>query len=234
MNKRNKADCIVTAEYLRNIFEATDNARQSILKSFPYNKMTIIFCQGLKAYLKNAFGNDIEFDRDEIFACIHGKYKRTPFEIKTWNGIVLTIETKSNKNIIEVFKPILNEIIGAEPICEYDYCSQMQNVYPTVEWNLHPNDRLYELVNTPSNYCGCSIRNFNDLYTINTIKSLKEQLLTKEGYYLIFGDKNTNIKYHLHKFSLIQVLRPDINDIELCNWISNYQNKSFDKQLIKR
>jgi len=232
MNKKKNCN-VVTAEYLGNIFKATDEARQSILKSFPYNKMTIIFCQGLKVYLKSKFNKDIEFDRDEKFACIHGTYKGTPFEIKTWNGIVLTIENKNNLNIIKAFEPILTEIIGAQPICKYDCCSQIQNVYPTVEWSLHPNDRIYELISMPKNYCGCSIKNFNDLYTVTAIKTLKEQLLTEEGYNLIFGNKNSNIKYHLHKFSLIQVLRPDISDIELCNWISNYQNKLIDKQLIK-
>ena len=127
---------------LRAIFKATDEASKSILKSFPYNKMNIAFCQGLKVLLKEKFGSDIELDRDEKFACIHGSYKRAKFEIKTWNGIVLTIADERRAKVIEVFKPIFNEIIGAHPICSYDYHSITKEVYPTIEWSLNPNDRL--------------------------------------------------------------------------------------------
>lgn len=231
MNKKKKNYNVVTTEYLRNIFKATDEARQSILKSFPYNKMTILFCQGLKVLLKNKFGNDIEFDRDEKFGCIHGTYKNNAFEIKVWYGIVLTLENEKDTSMIEVFKPIINEIMDCEPICTYDYCSRMENVYPTVEWNLHPNDRLYELINMPGNYCGCYIKNFVDLYTANTIELLQDDLLTKEGYNLIFGNVKSNINYLTHKIELIKNLRPDITNELISDWIdSNQNNKQFIKQ----
>lgn len=232
MNKQKSSS--VSINELKAIFKATDEARQSILKSFPYNKMTIAFGEKLKLFLKELFGNDIEFDREERFACIHGSYKRVNFEIKTWNGIVFTIENKEQANLIEVFKPLFNQIIGASPICKYDYCSEMQTVYPTIEWNLHPEDRLYELVNLPENDCGCYKQNFQDFYTTSIITSLEEKLLTQEGYDAIFKSQKINIKYHFYKRKLIETLRPDIDINTLYNWIDNCQTFSeMSKQLVK-
>lgn len=232
MNKQKNSS--VSINELKAIFKATDEALQSILKSFPYNRMTIAFGEKLKVLLKELFGNDIEFDREERFACIHGSYKGTNFEIKIWNGIVLTIEKKEKDNIIEIFKPIFDQIIGAEPICQYDYCSEMNTIYPTIEWNLHPEERLYELVNLPENDCGCYKKNFQDFYTTAIIESLQDKLLTQEGYDAIFESKKNNIKYHFYKRRLIQTLRPDIDSNTLYNWIDGCQTfNEMSKQLVR-
>ena len=196
--------------------------------------MTVAFGEKLKNLLKQQFGNHIEFHREERFACIHGSYEDTNFEIKIWNGIVLTIEKKEKEELIEVFKPIFNQIIGLSPICKYDYCSDMKTVYPTIEWSLHPEDRLYELVNLPENDCGCYKQNFQDFYTTDIINSLGEKLLTQEGYNLIFQSKKDNIKYHFYKRRLIEMLRQDIEIDMLYSWIDSCQVfNEMNKQLIK-
>ena len=157
MNKKAKS-----INELNAIFRATDEARQSILKSFPYNKMTITFMEKLKCLLKEIFKENIEFGRDERFGYIQGIFKKVRFEINIWNGIILTIDDEKKANLISYFKPIFNRITDCNPICSYDYCSKMQTAYPTIEWSLHPEDRLYELVNMPEDETGCYKRNFKD------------------------------------------------------------------------
>ena len=201
------------------IFRATDEARQSILKSFPYNKMTITFMEKLKVLLKEIFKDNIEFER---------------VEINIWNGIVLTIDDAKKANLISYFKPIFNRITGSSPICSYDYCSKMNTTYPTIEWSLHPEDRLYELVNMPEEENGCYKKNFKDFYTKAIIDSLGDKLLTQDGYNIIFESRKNNIKYHFYKIRLIQILRPDIDNATLYNWIDASQAfNEMQKHLVK-
>ena len=219
---------------LNAIFKATDEARKSILKSFPYNKMTITFIRKLKFLLKEIFGENIIFGREEKFACIYGTYKGVYFEINTWCGIILTIEDKNCIKIFDEFKSIFNKIVGCNPICSYDYCTHTDEVYPTIEWNLHPEDRIYELVNMAEKELGCYKKNFKDFYTTSIINSLEEKLLTQEGYDKIFETKKNNIKYHFYKLRLIQSLRPDIDNNTLYEWIDSSQAyNEMKKQLIK-
>lgn len=233
MNKQKKKKEVVSIERLRNIYKTTDDARENILKCFPYNKMTNLFCQELKILLKNKFRENIEFERDELFGCIHGTYKGKRFEIKTWCGIVLTIENENNSNIIDVFTPIFNEIMETNPLCRYDYCTCTKEIYPTIEWSLHPQERLYELVNLTDNSC-TYIKNFQDFYMTNIINSLEDDLLTQEGYNLIFKSKKNNIKYHFYKLKLIKKLRSDLSNEDIYNWIDrceyyNLNSKQFTK-----
>lgn len=219
---------------LNAIFKATDEARKSILKSFPYNKMTIAFVKKLKILLSEIFKENISFDREEKFACIHGTYKGVNFEINVWCGIILTIEDEKKAKIIEDFKPIFNQIIGHNPICSYDYCTCIKTIYPTIEWNLHPEDRIYELVNMAEKELGCYKKNFKDFHTKAIIDSLEEKLLTQEGYNTIFETKKNNIKYHFYKIRLIQTLRPDIDNNTLYEWIDTSQAyNEMQKQLVK-
>jgi len=219
---------------LNAIFKAIDEARKSILKSFPYNKMTISFVQKLKVLLKEIFGEKIEFDREEKFACIHGTYENTKFEINVWCGIILTIENEKKAGILSHFKPIFDQIVGCAPICSYNYCTCIKTVYPTMEWNLHAEERIYELVNMPQNNLGCYRKDFKDFYTTSIIDSLGDQLLTQDGYNAIFESKKNSIKYHFYKVRLIQTLRPDIDNATLYDWIDNSQAyNEMQKQLIK-
>lgn len=219
---------------LNAIFKAIEEARKSILKSFPYNKMTINFMENLKILLKEIFKENIEFGRDERFGYIQGTFKKVRFEINIWNGIVLTIDNEKKANLISYFKPIFNRITGTNPICSYDYCSKIQTACPTIEWSLHPEERLYELVNMSEDETGCYKRNFKDFYTTAIIDSLGDKLLTQEGYNAIFESKKNNIKFHFYKVRLIQTLRPDIDNTTLYDWIDASQAfNEMQKQLVK-
>lgn len=219
---------------LNAIFRATDEARQSILKSFPYNKMTINFTEKLKRLLKEIFKENIEFGRDERFGYIQGTFKKVRFEINVWNGIVLTIDDDKKANLLSYFKPIFNRITGSNPICSYDYCSRIQTACPTIEWSLHPEERLYELINMIESETGCYKRNFKDFYTTSIIDSLGKQLLTQEGYNTIFESKKSNNKFQFYKIKLIQELRPDIDNATLYDWIDTCRAfNETQKHLVK-
>ena len=125
--------------------------------------MTIIFSKKLKDLLKEIFKDSIGFERDERFGYIHGTFKNVRFEINIWNGIILTIDDEKKANLFYYFKPIFNRITGTNPICSYDYCPKMHTPCPTIEWNLHPEERLYELVNMIESETGFYKKNFKDL-----------------------------------------------------------------------
>lgn len=216
------------------IYKAIEESRRSILKSFPYNKMTIVFSQKLKLLLKEVFKDNIQFERDERFGYIQGTFKKVRFEINIWNGIILTIDDEKKANLISYFKPIFNRITDTTPICTYDYCSKMKTPCPTIEWSSHPEERLYELVNMSDRQSDCYKKNFQDFYTTAIINSLGNQLLTQEGYNAIFESKKNNVKFHFYKIRLIQTLRPDIDNATLYNWIDASQAfNEMQKQLVK-
>jgi len=219
---------------LNAIFKAIDDARQSILKSFPYNRMTIVFSKKLKALLKEIFKDNIQFERDERFGYIQGTFKKIRFEINIWNGIILTIDDEKKANLFYYFKPIFNRITGVNPICSYDYCSRMQTPCPTIEWSLHPEERLYELINMIESETGCYKKNFKDFYTTSIINSFGDKLLTQEGYDALFKYKQNDIKFKFYKIDLIRALRPDIDNATLHNWINTCQAfNENQKQLLK-
>ena len=219
---------------LKEIFKAIDEARQSLLKSFPYNKMTLVFSQKLKNLLKEIFKNNIEFERDERFGYIHGTLKKVRFEINIWNGIILTIDNEEKRNLISYFKPIFNRITDTTPICSYDYCSKIQPPCPTIEWSLRPEERLYELINMTKSKIGCYKKNFTDMYTTSIIAALGDKLLTQEGYDTLFKYKTKDKNFQFYKISLIQALRPDTDTTTLHNWINASQAfNEMQKKLVK-
>jgi len=226
---------------------------------FPYNKIQTSFNKKLKEFLKNHFGEDIQFDLKETFAYIQAHYKGIEIEINVYGVMILTIgglkcrvENKEAANIRQDFEPIFTEIMGSGPICSYNYCSErpiiqddgiafvegFKTVFPTIEWHHRPEDRLYELIHGWSCSPGEYMKDFNDYYTASIIKNLGSELFTVEGYKKIFDQRRDDSTYKWHKICEIRKIYPEVAN-EIYDWIDTSKDsislskKSFINNYIK-
>lgn len=185
------------------------------------------FTTELKRYLAIFFGSNIKFFESDSVNCIHGSYKGNGFIIDLSNGIGLTITDSKNTELLEMLKPLFTKISGRGVTCSYEYCSSEDNrTYPTLEWCSSPGARLRELSNTNN------IKNLNDYYTakiIEIINSLGQQLMSNDGFELLFEDTDLQDNDETYKFMQIQKIYPNIRTSILQSWTSSSRN-----QLVKR
>lgn len=210
------------AEIYRSLYEAKLNN----ISDYPYSKMQTSFNSKLKELLKETFGENIKFDREETFAYIQAHYKGIGIEINTYDGIIFSIEDETKREIIADFENIFNEIVGMSKFTQYDYCSKVtKTTYPTTEWNKNPDRRLNDLICrhgiTPGEY----ITNFNDYYTSSIIEGLGDELLTSEGYKLLFSTTEDFSSYW-YKRRLIATMCPHISSLELYKWLEESKNET--------
>lgn len=211
---------------LSKIFESLSEARKLNLSDFPYLEVNNNLQTKLKECLKEEFGDNIQFDKEETFAYVQARYKGVGIEINTWDGIIFTVEDENEASLVEDFKSVFNKIAGSEAICSYEFCSNEggeRTVYPTVEWNLDSERRLFELVSF-KNYPGY-VRNLEDYYTETVIKNLGRELFTKEGYKKLFKTEYTNPTYTLHKVAQIQKQNPNITATAIYAWFDSSEKR---------
>ena len=184
------------------------------------------FITELKNYL-TIFLSDIKFFESDCINCIQGSYKKTGFIIDLSNGIELTITDSKNVELLEMFKPLFTKISGRSLTCSYEKCSSdNEKVYPTLEWCSYPSTRLRELSNTDN------IKNLNDYYTekiVEIIESLGQQLMSNDGFELLFENSDLQDSDETYKFIQIQKMYPNIRTSILQSWTSSSRN-----QLVKR
>ena len=221
-------------ENLSEMYQAISMARENNSKTFDYIGNNTLFKSGLKEYLKMHFGKDIKFDREETFAYIQAHYKNVGIEINVWDGIILTIEDEKSKELSKDFEVIFSNIVGLDKICSYDFCTNynlQKTIYPTFEWNLNPERRLYELVNRFGIVPGSYVQNLEDNYTSSIIENLGNNLLTLEGYIELFGNSSyPGLKFH--KIREIQKQHPTIKDYMISSWIDiSKENLSLVKKV---
>lgn len=215
---------------LRNIFSSIDEASSRNASDFPYSETQASFNQKLKEFLEGHFGSDIKFDRDETFAYIQAHYKEIGIEINVYGGIILSVEDKEATNIVKDFEPIFSGIVGSAPICRYNYCSRVgKTSYPTVEWNHHPEDRLYELVHGYSCSPGEYMTNFHDYYTASIIENLGDNLLTIDGYTKLFEGRSHDLDFRYYKIRQIQKVYPNIDSSTIYAWIESSKSSLSKK-----
>lgn len=216
----------MNSEELNKIFNALNEANQLKLSDFPYAIVRKKLDSNLKKYLKEKFGNDIEFDDGDTYAYFHGYYKGIGIEINTFKGLILTIEDKKMGYLANDFKEVLSSVVGMNPICSYDYCFQSNDkefTYPTVEWSLDPEKRLYELIVEE-----CSkINNLEDYYTSSIIESLGDDLFTLDGFRKIFKNGYDNSNLIIHKIDQIKKLNKFIDIGFITIWF-NSSRKAVD------
>lgn len=213
-------------EELNRIFESLSGARKLNLADFPYSETNDKFKNKLKECLKEEFGDNIQFDREETFAYVQAHYKGVGIEINTWDGIIFTVEDENEASLVEDFKPVFDKIAGCEAICSYEFCSNEggeKTVYPTIEWSLDSERRLFELVSF-KNYPGY-VRNLEDYYTQTIIRNLGRGLFTMEGYKKVFKSGYRNPTYTLHKVTQIQKQNPNIDATVIYAWISSSEKR---------
>lgn len=214
---------------LHTIFLTLMEAEKLNLSDFPYLETSIDFNLKLKECLKENFGNDIKFENCE-HSYIQAYYKGIKILIEFGNGIILSIIDENKGNLATDFKDIFNRVVGMEPICSYNYRSRYGNgkkLFPTVEWSLDPECRLYELVTEINDPSGEKIKDFEDNYTHSIIESLGQQLFTYDGYKQLFMTSYRSFCFTLHKIIEIQKLNPNINTETIYAWF-NSNNKTLD------
>lgn len=216
----------------REVMHLIDEARLASIEDFPYDTAKELLNQNLKEILLERFGSSIKFDGEESLHFFHANYKGIPIEIITNNGIVLSIDNKSAECIIEDFKPVFDELFEAPAICEYDCFKGLhRSLNPTIEWNLHPEERIFELVHGFDGKIKGYISKFKDYYTTSIINKLGTNLLTEEGASQLFGnDLNNYLEFHRYKVGLILKNRSYLTNDQINKWLSV---TSYNRQLIK-
>lgn len=207
-------------------FNALDNARNLNLPDFPYSSVRGIFGMKLKEYLKEQFGDDIKFDREETFAYIQAHYKGVGIEINIHDGIILSIEDQDSVSLADDFIPIFNNIVGAEVICSYEFCSDQDGVftaYPTLEWHSNPDKRLNELISFTNG--NGYIRNLVDNFNPKIISDLGRNLFTSEGYNKLFSSVYMAINYKFYKIELIKEQNSNISADSIYDWVDSYEKR---------
>lgn len=206
---------------LHTIFLALNEARNLKLSDFPYFETMTNFGLKLMEYLKEKFGDDIKFDKDEVIPYIEGYYKDVSIVINIWEGICLTIKDINKKELVNDFKEIFHAIVGMNPMCSYNECTNIcakeKKYYSVTEWNLHPKNRLDKILNT---YLKCHepIKEFEDYYTGSIISDLGCELFTCEGYKKLF-DENDDVWLIGHKISQIYRLNPNLPKGSVLEWV---------------
>lgn len=170
------------------------------------------------------FGSDIQFNREETFAYIQAFYKGKGIEINVYNGIILTVEDKDAAYLVEDFEPIFDEIMDSKKLCSYDCRSRLSNAsYPTVEWSLHPYDRLRELIHRYNCTYFVYMSNFNDYYTSSLIKELGANLFTPEGYIVMFDVAKDD--FDLQHYTIKQIENSGYKYDDIYSWIESSRKK---------
>lgn len=221
---------------LNKILVSINEAKEANLTIFPYGEYIDRFNLGLKELLKEVFGDDIEFDRQNTFTTIKATYKGVDISINTFNGIALAIEDEEMGYLANDFKGIFTNIIGIEPICSYNKCfNNIDNKkvsYPTIEWSLNPESRLSNIVTSPGYSFGTSIENLEDFYTCSIIERLGTDLFTLEGYNELFETGYDNPRFVFHKIKQIQKLNPNVDLGPIYAWIAEAKEKCYPTSTI--
>lgn len=220
------------------IFKARHAARELNVSDFPHIETGEIFREDLKQYLSSLFGDEIKFDRKETFAYVQAHYKNVPIEINTYHGIILTVENVERQDVVQELMEVFNGILDLEPICKYNFCSKFSDdvtVYPTIEWDLNPEDRLNEVICGYGVVPGTWISDIEDYYIGSIIKSLGTKLFTFEGYKKLFNPKYGNYKNVNHRVKQIQKFNPNLDDEVIYAWIRSCK-KTMDvsKESVKQ
>jgi len=123
------------------------------------------------------------------------------------------------------FISALNDVVGQNPICGYDFyqcdINGQINCCPTIEWNLEPLQRLESLVMQAGSPLNKTIKNFEDYYLTSIISSLGTGIFTIDGYNMIFNISHNNPILIRHRLQQIQKVHPDMNfDLIVC-WYKN-------------
>ena len=217
------------------IFKARHVARELNMSDFPYVEMAELFQEKLKLYLSSLLGNDIKFDREETFAYVQAHYKNVPIELNTYHGIILTVEDVEREDIVKELIEVFSGILDLEPICRYNFCSKFgrkTTVYPTIEWDLSPEDRLNDVIKNYGIVPGTWISDIEDYYTGSIIESLGTKLFTFEGYKKLFKPRYNDYKNVSHRVNQIQKLNPNLDTEAIYAWI-NSSKKTMDVSIEK-
>lgn len=210
---------------LGSIFRARHVAHELNVLDFPYSEATDVFNEKLKLYLKTLFGEEIRFDREETFAYIQAHYKSVPIEINTYGGIILTVEDIEREDIVQELMEVFSGVVGLNPLCRYNFCSNIcgiTTVYPTIEWNLGPEERLNEIIKGYMTVPGSSwIRDIEDYYTGSIIESLGTELFTFDGYKKLFMSRYNDYKNVNHRVNQIQKLNPNLGVEAIHGWLNS-------------
>ena len=173
-------------------------------------------------YLKEELGEELTISDKGVFGYLEGTYKNVKFDLKTVNGIVLSIKDENNKHLISDFVLSLNDVVGQNPICGYDFYQYDENgrkkCCPTVEWNLEPHARLESLVMQAGSPLNNTIKNFEDYYLTSIISALGTGIFTIEGYDMIFNTSHSNTILIRHRLQQIQKVFPDMNMNLVYSW----------------
>ena len=190
----------------------------------------------LRDYLKDYFGDDIKFVDKEGYEYISANYKDVDIEIKIWHGIILSVQNKKNANVLKEFIYPLNNIVGSDPICSYNFCSSVdgnKKVYPTIEWSTEPQARLDSLVMQAGNPICTTINDFKDYYLSSAIKELGNELFTLEGYNKIFDTTHSNRILDRHRLQQIQRLNPTTSFDTIGDWYAKYRKQKSNLDIGK-
>lgn len=204
----------------RTMMISIDEAKIANIKDFPYYYAQKKHRDNLKDYLSEQFKANIAFEKDESINVIRANYRGFPLELIIFNGVILKIENEGSACLIEDFKPVFNSLFQAEPICTYNALSNPNGSYnPSIEWNLHPEERIFELVHGKNGIFKGYLTRFRDLYTRSVIESLGSNLLTAEGYKTLFGSElNSHPEFFKYKIKQILLAHPEFNPDNINEW----------------
>lgn len=134
---------------------------------------------GLADLLKSKLGNDVDIDSmATLMGKVCGTYKGQNFNITFKRNEYLLISIASTgKDLLKEIQPILNEVMGEQPICSY--CMQSAGLeenqaMPTIEWDIEdPENRIKEVVNGRAFSDGAKLHNLT-LFSDRQIESYVE------------------------------------------------------------
>jgi hypothetical protein len=116
-------------------------------------KRNVLSAYQLDNLLLEKYGKDMETDTfATLRGNVEGSFKGKTFHITFKNDEYLLISIdNSGKALLDELRPILNEVMGDEPICQYDLQTEghkEEDATPTIEWDIKdPEARVKEIVN---------------------------------------------------------------------------------------
>lgn len=136
----------------------------------------IITTYDLEKLLIKKLGDDLDLEPFALLmGMIEGKYKNQHFNILFEYGQSLILSTET-KDVISAIIPILNYVMGEDPICSYDRKENDFFLLTSVEWNIeNPKKRIYELQTSEETLPITNMTIYYDLESKQKIKSIENK-----------------------------------------------------------